>query len=314
MHILIADAMHPSILPMLEDKGFTADYLPKIQRSEIIDALQNYNGMIIRSKTTVDEALLAKANPLQFIARAGAGLDQIDLDAVNKRNIQLFNAPEGNRDAVAEHAIGMLLCLFNKLHTANQQVRSRVWDRERNRGVELGGKTVGIIGYGNMGRAFARRLSAFGCKVLAYDKYLTGFSDAYAQEAAMEELFARCQILSLHVPLTPETNKLVNTDFINRFRHPIYIINTARGEIIPLNALQEALQSGKVLGACLDVLENEKLQTLTPVQQAAFAYLVSTEQVLFSPHVAGWTHESYVRINEVLVGKISAWHASKKLY
>jgi D-3-phosphoglycerate dehydrogenase len=309
MHILIADAMHPSIMPMLEEKGFTADYLPKIQRSEIIDALQHYHGMIIRSKTHVDEALLAKANNLQFIARAGAGLDLIDLEAVSRRNIQLFNAPEGNRDAVAEHAIGMLLCLFNKLHTANQQVRNKVWDREGNRGVELGGKTVGLIGYGNMGRAFARRLSAFGCKVLAFDKYLTGFSDAYTQEVAMEELFEKCQVLSLHVPLTPETNKLVNTDFINHFSHPFYIINTARGEIITLNTLQEGLQSGKVLGACLDVLENEKLQTLTPVQQAAFSYLASSEQVLFSPHVAGWTHESYVRINEVLVEKISAWYA-----
>lgn len=308
MHILIADAMHPSIMPMLGAKGFTADYLPRIQRSEIIDALQNYDGMIIRSKTNIDKALLANAERLKFIARAGAGLDQIDLPAVSKRNIQLFNAPEGNRDAVAEHALGMLLCLFNKLHLGNQQVRNKVWDREGNRGVELGGKTVGLIGYGNMGRAFARRLNAFGCKVLAYDRYLSGFSDAYAQEVTLQDLYDQCHVLSLHVPLTPETNKLVNTDFISRFKHTIYIINTSRGEIIPLSALQETLLSGKVLGACLDVLENEKLQTLTPIQQAAFDYLINSEQVIFSPHVAGWTHESYVRINEVLVEKISSWY------
>jgi D-3-phosphoglycerate dehydrogenase len=307
IQILVVDEMHPSLLPMLSAKGIHAEYKPAIVRKDILEAVEPYDGIIIRSKTIIDEEFLTKAPNLKFIGRAGAGLDQMDLEAIAKRNIQVFNAPEGNRDAVGEHAVTMLLCLFNNILQADKQVRTRVWKREANRGIELGGKTVGIIGYGNTGKAFARRLSGFNCKVLAYDKYVSNFSDAYAQEADMNQIFAQADILSLHIPLTSETNTLINTNFINRFSKNIFIINTARGEIVSLTDLAQAIESGKLRGACLDVLENEKLNTLTPAQEEAFNKLSLMPNVIFTPHVAGWTHESYVRINEVLVEKIASF-------
>ncbi|CAA9267942.1 MAG: D-3-phosphoglycerate dehydrogenase [uncultured Cytophagales bacterium] len=309
MRILVIDLMHESLLPLLAEKGLSADYRPGIKREEVYDAVGDYEGLVVRSKITVDEALLQRAPRLRFIARAGAGMDQIDVEACRKRNIALFNAPEGNRVAVAEHALGMLLCLFNKLHLADRQVRGGTWDREGNRGVELMGKTVGIIGYGNTGREFARRVQAFGCPVLAYDKYLRGYGDAFAQESTPEAIFEQADVLSLHVPLTPETLGWVDEAFLGRFRKDIYLVNTARGEIVPLPGLVTALGSGKVRGACLDVLENEKLATLNPAQKAAFEALAASDRVLLTPHVAGWTHESYRKINLVLVEKIARFAA-----
>jgi D-3-phosphoglycerate dehydrogenase len=310
-HILVVDEMHPSLLPMLAEKGIQAEYKPAIQRKEILETIAPYEGIIIRSKTVIDEDFLAKAPNLKFIGRAGAGLDQMDLEAIAQRNIQIFNAPEGNRDAVAEHAVTMLLCLFNNILQANNQVREKIWNREANRGIELGGKTVAIIGYGNTGKAFARRLSGFNCQVLAYDKYLSAYTDADAREASMDQIFEQADILSLHIPLTADTLKMVNSGFISRFTKDIFIINTARGEIISLTDLTQAIESGKVRGACLDVLENEKLNTLSAEQQQAFNYLCKARNVIFTPHVAGWTHESYVRINKVLVEKIASFINSR---
>jgi D-3-phosphoglycerate dehydrogenase len=307
MNILIADEMHPSLMPMLEEKGFQHEYMPAIQRKEILEKISSFDGLIIRSKTTIDEEFLNHASSLKFIGRAGAGMDLIDVAAAEKRNIQLFNAPEGNRDAVAEHAVGMLLCLFNKILIGNYEVRNKVWKREANRGTELGNKTVGIIGYGNTGKAFAKRLKGFGCQVLAYDKYLTDYSDENASQATMQKIFNQCDVLSLHIPLTEETHHLVSTDFMRQFKKDIYLINTSRGEILPFSTLAEGLQSGKMKGVCLDVLENEKLQTLTPAQLQHFDFLSKSDRVIFSPHVAGWTHESYIRINEVLVEKFIKW-------
>lgn len=306
MHILIIDKMHPSLVPMLAEKGHVADYEPDITRTEILNRIAGYDGIIVRSKTIMDEQLLQRATRLRFIARAGAGLDQIDVGAVAKRNIRLFNAPEGNRDAVAEHAVGMLLCLMNGIHVADRQVHNQIWDRESNRGVELKGKTVGIIGYGNTGREFARRIRAFGCEVLAYDKYLENFSDGFARESTLEAIFGQAQVVSLHVPLTPETDRWLAQPVYNRFIHGFFLINTSRGEVVPLTDLRQAIESGIVRGACLDVLENEKLDTMTPGQREDFDYLCRSGKVIFTPHVAGWTHESYVKINEVLVGKITA--------
>lgn len=306
MHILIIDKMHPSLVPMLAEKGHVADYEPDITRTEILNRIAGYDGIIVRSKTIMDEQLLQRATRLRFIARAGAGLDQIDVGAVAKRNIRLFNAPEGNRDAVAEHAVGMLLCLMNGIHVADRQVHNQIWDREGNRGVELKGKTVGIIGYGNTGREFARRIRAFGCEVLAYDKYLENFSDGFARESTLEAIFGQAQVVSLHVPLTPETDRWLAQPVYNRFIHGFFLINTSRGEVVPLTDLRQAIESGIVRGACLDVLENEKLDTMTPGQREDFDYLCRSGKVIFTPHVAGWTHESYVKINEVLVGKITA--------
>ena len=307
MKILVVDTMHPSLLPMLETRGWEFEYVPGIQREEIITKIENFDGLIIRSKTELDQEILNKAIKLKFIARAGAGIEKVDINETYKRNIQIFNAPEGNRDAVAEHAIGMLLALFNKIITADDEVRHKIWQREENRGLEIKGKTIGIIGYGNMGRAFAQRLSSFECEVLAYDKYLKSFSDKYAREVDREEIFEKADILSLHVPLTIESKGMVNKVFLNSFNKNIYVINTARGEILLLSDLLEAIESGKVAGACLDVLENEKLKNLSIKEEEILNKLLKKENIIFSPHIAGWTHESYVRINEVLVGKIEGW-------
>jgi D-3-phosphoglycerate dehydrogenase len=307
MKILVVDPMHPSLLPLLVGKGLSADYRPELTKEEVTAIIREYDGLVVRSKVAINEDFLQKAGGLKFIARAGAGMDQIDVEAAGKRGIVLLNAPEGNRVAVAEHAIGMLLCLFNKLHLADRQVRAGVWDREGNRGLELLGKTVGIIGYGNTGRELARRISAFGCRVLAFDKYIGDFSDKYAQQRTLAAIFEESDIVSLHVPLSSETLGWVNKSFLGGFRKNIFLINTSRGEIVPLADLVWALESGRVQGACLDVLENEKLKTLTTAQKEAFDYLAASDRVLLSPHVAGWTHESYVKINQVLVEKIATF-------
>lgn len=310
MKILVADTMHSSLFPMFDAEGWSYLYKPEIKRDEIISILSEFDGLVIRSKTFVDDEVLSAGSQLKFIARAGAGLDLIDLDAASKRHIEVFHAGEGNRDAVAEHAVGMLLALFNNLIKADREVRKGIWDREGNRGVEIMGKTVGIIGYGNNGTATARRLSGFGCKVLAFDKFRDAYSDEFAQEASMNEIMQQADILSLHVPLTDETKFLVNDKFIQAFAKPFYLINLSRGETASLTATMRGLQSGKIKGACLDVLENEKLQKLTPEQKEAFDYICGLDSVVLTPHIAGWTHESYYRINEVLVRQIKNWTLS----
>ncbi len=307
MKILIADQMHPSLFAMLEAQGWTYDYHPDFRRNDIISCLADYDGLIIRSKTRIDEELLTQAKRLKFIARAGAGLDLIDAEATERMGIRLFHAGTGNRDAVAEHTVGMLLMLFHNLNKADREVRQAIWDREGNRGVELMGKTVGLIGYGNNGSATARRLSGFGCRVLAYDKHRDGYGDQYAEEASVGEIQREADVLSLHIPLTDLTRNMVNAKFIAAFHKPFYLNNVSRGEIVNAKALVEAMKSGRVLGACLDVLENEKLSQLTNPQQEAFDYLRTSPSTVLTPHVAGWTHESYVRINEVLVRQMAEW-------
>ncbi|GAB4028194.1 2-hydroxyacid dehydrogenase [Spirosoma gilvum] len=302
--ILIADEMHPSLFAMLTEAGFQYDYQPKISRAELMTALEPFEGLIIRSKTTVDHELLSHAPNLQFIGRAGAGLDLIDLEAAEERGIAVFHAGAGNRDAVAEHTVGMLLALLANILKADREVRQGIWDREGNRGYELGSMTVGLIGYGNNGRATAKRLSGFGCRVLAYDKFLTNYGDAFAEEATMDQIIADADIISLHIPLTDETRMWINDEFISQVAKPFYLNNIARGEIVSLAAVVRGLESGKIRGATLDVLENEKLAKLTPDQQATFDYLRQSNRVILTPHVAGWTHESYVRINEVLVRQL----------
>lgn len=305
-HCLIIDKMHESIIPMLKGIGMTPDYRPAIQREEILEIISNYEGIIIRSKTHIDQQLIDKATNLRFVGRAGAGLDQLDEQALAKRNISILNAPEGNRDALAEHTIGMLLCLMNKMHMADQQIRQGIWDREGSRGVELMGKTVGLIGYGYMGQAFARRLSSFGVNVLAYDKYREDYSDQYAQEATMDEIYEAADILSLHVPLTPETLFFIDDTYLKRFSKNIFLLNTARGKIIKLKTLAQAIENGKIKGAALDVLESEKLSNLSEEQKFYFDQLAQSDRVIFTPHVAGWTYESYQKINQVLIEKIKA--------
>jgi D-3-phosphoglycerate dehydrogenase / 2-oxoglutarate reductase len=304
MKILIIDQMHPTIIPFLEGIGVKPDYRPDIKRDQVLDIVGDYTGIIVRSKMVLDREFFDKASNLKIIARAGAGLDQVDLETMRSRHIEIVNAPEGNRDALGEHAIGMLLCLFNKINLGDAQVRQGIWDREGNRGVELKNKTVGIIGYGFMGQAFVKRLASFDCNILVYDKYKRFFGDNFIKEVELERIFEEADVLSMHIPLNSETKHMINEDFLYKFKKQIYFLNSARGELAKLTTIQRAVESGKILGAVLDVLENEKLNKLTPEQTNAFNYLKASDKVLFTPHVGGWTNESYVRINEVLTSKI----------
>jgi D-3-phosphoglycerate dehydrogenase / 2-oxoglutarate reductase len=306
MKVLIADDVHASLFGLLQQSGFAYHYEPAISRQQLIDCIANYDGLIIRSKTSIDAAILNQANRLKFIGRAGAGLDLIDLELAKKKGIAVFAANEGNCDAVAEQVVGMLLALLANIAKADREVRQGLWQREANRGYELMNKTVALIGYGHNGRATAKRLSGFGCRVLAYDKYLANYGDAYTQEATMSQIFEQTDILSLHIPLTDETNRMINTAFLTQFSKPIFVINASRGEIAQLSDIATGLQNGSLRGVCLDVLENEKLHNLSPEQQTAFDYLRQSNQVILTPHIAGWTYESYERINHVLVKQMLA--------
>jgi D-3-phosphoglycerate dehydrogenase / 2-oxoglutarate reductase len=301
---LIVDGMHESIFSLLQDIGWESDYRPDLTRADIKVLHHGYDGLIIRSKTRVDKDLLGENPTVRFIGRAGAGLDNLDLDYLNEKKIFVLHAAEGNRDAVGEFTIGLLLALLRNISISDSQVKTYKWERERNRGTEISGKTIGIIGYGNMGRAFAERLAGFECKILAFDKYKKGFGNNFCQEVDMNKIFAETDILSLHVPLTQETRKMVDLAYLKQFKKDIVLINTARGETVLLADLAQAIENGKVKGAALDVLENEKLDQFTPVQQQSFNYLKSKSNVIFTPHIAGWTFESHVKINVALVEKI----------
>ena len=306
--IIIADEMHPSIVPDLKKAGFEVDYLPDISREMLKESIHQYHGIIIRSKTDLDREMIDLAHNLKYIARAGAGTDKIDESYCNYKEIAILNAPEGNRDALGEHAIGILLTLLNKIHISDRQIRRSVWDREGNRGTEIKDKVVGIIGYGNMGSAFAQRLSGFECRVLAYDKYKKNYGDKYAIASDMEQLYEEVDILSFHVPLTEETLGLYNFDFFSKFKKDLYLVNTARGPVLPLKDLIRLLDDGKILGAALDVLEKEKLSKFTNEEKERFDNLIERDNVVFTPHVGGWSFESYKRINDTLVGKIVSLH------
>lgn len=301
---LIIDQMHPSIIPMLEELGIRVSYQPDIQAAEVKKLLPEFEGLVVRSKLFVSADLLEEAHKLQFIARAGAGVDNIDEQALQQKQITLINAPEGNSDAVGEFSIGLLLALFRNIVKADKQVRAGQWYREANRGEEIMGKTIGLIGYGNMGKAFARRLSGFGCQVLAYDKDARIQSDAFAQVVPLPELQAAADVVSFHIPYTPENRYFGDAAFFQAFAKDIWLMNVARGEVLNQREVIALLQSGKLKGAALDVLENEKLQSLSPEQKADFDYLCQADNVILTPHVGGWSFQSYVKINEVLARKI----------
>jgi D-3-phosphoglycerate dehydrogenase len=303
MRVLFIDTVHPLLKKELENNGNTCDTAYKKNKSQIEAIISEYKGIIIRSKFKIDKAFIDKSSNLKFIARAGSGLENIDVNYAESKNIKCFNASEGNRQAVAEHTIGMILSLFNNLNTADKQVRSGKWDREANRGIELSEKTIGIIGYGNNGSAFANSLKGFGVEILAYDKYLTD----YPYKSSMEEIFKYADIVSLHVPLTEETTYLVDSNFINSFKKDFYLINTARGKCANTKSIVEGIKNGKIKGACLDVLEYEKTSFealskngLTPEMK----YLINSKRTILSPHIAGWTNESNIKIAEVLLDKI----------
>jgi D-3-phosphoglycerate dehydrogenase len=303
MKILIIDDLHPAFKEKAMALGFEVDDQPLITRAQTLEIVKDYVGIAVRTKFKIDAELFDEAPNLKFVARAGAGLDNIDEAAAKAKNIQLINAPEGNCDAVGEHAIGLLLALMNNFRKADTEIRNGIWDREGNRGYELKGKTVGLIGYGFMGKKMARKLAGFEVNVIAYDKYKTGFSDAYAREVSMEEIVKHSDVLSLHIPLTNETRQMVNDEYLFHFKKPIFFINTARGEIVNTKAVLNAIKTGKVLGAGLDVLEIEKFPALA--EQAFYQELKTNEKVILTPHVAGWTFDSYRKISEVLAEKLA---------
>ncbi len=308
---LIIDEMHPSLLPLLAQLGIAADYQPTLPAAEVPAALATrpYEGLVVRSKLRVTAQLLAHGPKLRYVARAGAGTDNIDEAAMEAAGVTLLNAPEGNRDAVGEFAVGLLLGLLRHIPSADQEVRQGQWRREANRGTEVAGLTIGLLGYGHMGRAFARRLGAFGCTVLAHDHNPAVTTDGHATLVPLAELQARADVLSLHIPYSPANHHFVNEELLAGFARPLWLLNTARGEVVDQAALVAALRAGTVRGAALDVLDNEKLGALSPAQQASFDYLRQAANVVLTPHVGGWTFESYQRINEVLVEKIRAFRA-----
>jgi D-3-phosphoglycerate dehydrogenase / 2-oxoglutarate reductase len=307
--VLIVDDIHPVFIEKLRAENVAFDYQPAIGKDETLQIISQYTGLVVRSKFKVDAAFIDAAPQLTFIARGGAGMDNIDEVYALKKGLTLLNAPEGNRDAVGEHMIGMLLSLMNNLNRGNTEIKNGLWRREENRGLELGGRTVALIGYGNNGQAMARKLSGFGVSVIAYDKYKTGFSDGYATEAAMEEVVQRADVLSLHIPLTQESRNLINEEYLARFKKPIFFLNGARGEIVHIPAILKALGEGKVLGAAFDVLPVEKFPELT--KQSWFVPLIKHDKVMFSPHVAGWSVESYFKIADFLADKVIAFLTKK---
>ena len=302
--ILIVDDLHPAFKQSAMEMGYDVDDLPMITRAETLSSIGEYVGIAVRTKFLIDKELLDLGSKLKFVARAGAGLDNIDEAYAAQKGIQLLNAPEGNRDAVGEHALGLLLSLMNNFRKSDMEIRNGIWDREGNRGYELKGKTVGVVGYGHMGQSFAKRLSGFGVEVIAYDKYKTGFSDDFAREVSMEEIVKHSDVLSLHIPLTSETRQMVNEEYFFHFRKPIFFINTARGEVVNTSAVLHAIAQGKILGAGLDVLQTEKFPALN--QQDWYPELAQCEKVLLTPHVGGWTFDSYRKISEVLAQKLKS--------
>ncbi len=315
MNVLFIDSSQPILKERLEKAGFDCDYQPNMPEEEIHKQIKNYDGIIIRSRIKLNRQLLNKAKQLKFIGRVGAGMENIELEYAKQKGIKCYNSPEGNRDAVGEHALGMLLALFNKLCIANFEVKNGIWKREENRGLEIKEKTIGIIGYGNMGSAFAQRLKGFEANVLAYDKYKTGFGTKSVSEVSLDELFLKSDVVSLHVPLTTETKFMIDSYFIEKFKKPIYIINTARGKVVKTSDLVKQMKKGNVLGAVLDVLEYEQ-SSFENIHQSNtnsdFQFLTESEQVILSPHIAGWTHESNIKLATFLSDKIIADFGMKK--
>lgn len=305
MKILIIDDMHLCILDLLKKAGHEVEYLPEITANKVADKLGDVEGLIVRSKVKVNEELLKNATKIKFIARAGAGTDNLDEKFLEQKGIKILNAPEGNRDAVGDHTMALILGLTNRIVMGNNQIGRGIWDREGNRGDELSEMTVGIYGFGNTGQAVAKRLVGFGSTVLAFDKYHPENKVKNCKNVDEAELLERVDLISFHIPLTYETKGMINDKFLTSFNKDIYLINTSRGEILDHSALISGLKSGKIRGAGLDVFENEKFDTLNEDQKLRLNTLTSLPNVIMTPHVAGWTKASYRKISEVIASKIS---------
>ena len=309
MKILLLDKNHPLITEQLSVKGFVLEEDFSSSYEQVLEKIHLYEGIIIRSRIPLDAHFLEKAKNLKFIARVGAGMENIDTSKAQELGIKLINSPEGNKDAVAEHVIGMLLVLMNRLFISSNEVKKGIWLREENRGEEILGKTFGIIGYGNMGKAVAKRLSGFGCKTIFYD-IKPNLSDEFATQVSLQELQENADILSLHTPLTEDTLYMIDEKFVSKMKKNFYFINTARGKNLKTSALVNALKFGKIKGACLDVLEYEKTSFENlETKNKDLEYLLNSEKAIITPHIAGWTHESKIKLAQVIVDKILAFSA-----
>ena len=307
MKILLLDKNHPLITEQLSEKGFVLEEDFSSSYKQVLEKIHLYEGIIIRSRSPLDAHFFEKAKNLKFIARVGAGMENIDITKAQELGIKLINSPEGNKDAVAEHVIGTLLVLMNRLFISSNEVKKGIWLREENRGEEILGKTFGIIGYGNMGKAVAKRLSGFGCKTIFYD-IKPNLSDEFATQVSLQELQENADILSLHTPLTEDTLYMIDEEFISKMKKNFYFINTARGKNLKTSALVNALKFGKIKGACLDVLEYEKTSFENlETKNEDLEYLLNSEKAIITPHIAGWTHESKIKLAQVIVDKILAF-------
>ncbi len=314
MRFLLIDNVHPILNEKLQSAGIICDYYENLTYEQALEIISNYDGIIVRSKFPIDKNLLDKAVKLKYIGRLGSGLENIDVKEAERKKIICLNSPEGNRNAVAEHTIGMLLNLLNNLTKSHQEVKRGLWLREENRGVELKGKTVGIIGYGNTGSQFAKKLVSFECNILVYDKYKFAFGNHLIKETSLAEIQHNADIISFHVPLTDETHYYLNKEFIQSCTKPFYLLNTSRGAVVNTMDLLEALKQGKILGAALDVIEYEDSSFESPSFPKLFYELVNLPNVIITPHIAGWTKESKVLLAEILVDKIlkHIQHASRQ--
>lgn len=312
-NVYFIDTVHPVLEERLTLFGYKCIDLTKTKVPDLPSKIQDAKGLVIRSRITLSSEILSQIPDLQFIARSGSGLENIDTAFCKDHNIQCFNSPEGNRNAVAEHALGMLLSLFNNIVKSNQEIRLGIWDREGNRGEELDGKTIGIIGYGNNGAAFAKKLRGFDVKVMAFDKYKSGFGDHFVQECTLQAIQEQADVISFHIPQNKETVHFFNDEFLLNCHKSLFLLNLSRGKIVDTKALVNGLKSKRIKGACLDVLEYEKSSFESFFDQEHsddFRYLLESDKVLLSPHIAGWTIESYFKLSNVLADKIIAHFAT----
>ena len=315
MKVVFLDTVHEILAIRLTSEGYKCVDATALTKENCLEEISDAVGIVIRSRFTMNEEFLQFAPNLKFIARSGAGMENIDERYCKKREIDLFNAPEGNRNAVGEHALGMLLSLMRKMHSADREVRAGKWDREGNRGVELDGKTVGIIGFGNNGKAFAKKLQGFDVKLMAYDKYKKNFGDHFVMECTLNALLKNADVISFHIPQNQETIYMANDQFFNKIEKSIFLLNLSRGKIVETAALVKALKSGKVIGAGLDVLEYERTSFESFFEQELpeeFTYLLKSDTVLFTPHIGGWTQESYYKLSAVVADKILEKYAIEK--